>query len=89
MNPDKLIYMQKERLSENDQKLIHTIKADLNDLDKESVDVDGNSLKPSQCYRIGLDPLHVLFNTNCPDDLKKKVEAILSKYAFPDEDLEY
>ena len=67
-----------------DQYVIDRIKADLNELDQELVEVEGSRLKPSQCYRIGVNPLHVLFNTNCPDNLKEKVEAILFKY-LPDE----
>jgi hypothetical protein len=63
--------------------IIENIKADLSELDRIEVDVEGRQLKPSQCYRFGLNPVHVLFNTNCPDDLKEKVRAILSKY-IPD-----
>jgi hypothetical protein len=59
---------------------INSIRAELNLLDKEMVSVDDRLLKPSQCYRIELDPVHVLFNTNCPDDLRAKVQSILSKY---------
>jgi hypothetical protein len=60
--------------------IIDSIKAELEGLDKNLVRIDGRELKPSQCYRIELDPVHVLFNTNCPDDLRVKVESILSKY---------
>jgi hypothetical protein len=60
--------------------VINSIRAELNLLDKEMVSVDDRQLKPSQCYRIELDPVHVLFNTNCPDDLRAKVQSILSKY---------
>jgi hypothetical protein len=60
--------------------IIDSIKAELQGLDNSMISVDGLQLKPSQCYRIELDPVHVLFNTNCPDDLKAKVESILSKY---------
>ena len=60
--------------------IIDSIKAELEGLDKNMVRIDGRELKPSQCYRIELDPVHVLFNTNCPDDLRVKVESILSKY---------
>jgi hypothetical protein len=60
--------------------VIESIKTELTRLDNEMVRVDGLQLKPSQCYRIELDPVHVLFNTNCPDDLRAKVESILSKY---------
>lgn len=60
--------------------IIDSIKAELQGLDNSMINVDGLQLKPSQCYRIELDPVHVLFNTNCPDDLKAKIESILSKY---------
>jgi hypothetical protein len=56
------------------------IKAELAELDRESVQVEGQLLKPSQCYRIGFDPPHILYNTNCPRSLREKVQAILSKY---------
>jgi len=67
-----------------DQFVIDRIKTDLGELDRELVEVEGNRLKPSQCYRIGINPLHVLFNTDCPDKVKEKVQAILFKY-FPNE----
>lgn len=66
--------------------VIGKVKAELEELDREMVTVEGNMLKPSQCYHFDINPLHVLFNTNCPDTLKEKVEAILSKYITPDED---
>jgi hypothetical protein len=60
--------------------IIDSIKAELEGLDRNMIQIDGRELKPSQCYRIELDPVHVLFNTNCPDELRVKVESILSKY---------
>jgi hypothetical protein len=66
--------------------IIDSIKAELEGLDKNMVRIDGRELKPSQCYRIELDPVHVLFNTNCPDDLRVQVESILSKYIHGVED---
>jgi hypothetical protein len=60
--------------------IIEKVRAELDELDKSPVEIDGIKLKPSQCYHFNLDPVHVLFNTNCPDTLKQKVEAILSKY---------
>lgn len=56
------------------------IKAELQALDLEMVEVEGKKLKPSQCYRFGFNPAHILFNTNCPDSIKKQVKAILDKY---------
>jgi hypothetical protein len=58
------------------------VQAELNELDRAIIDVDGMKLKPSQCYRFSLDPVHILFNTNCPDALKEKIRMILSKYAI-------
>ncbi|MGZ8517451.1 MAG: hypothetical protein ACXWWD_08880, partial [Chitinophagaceae bacterium] len=60
--------------------ILEKIKAELGELDRQFVEIEGKRLKPSQCYRFDLDPAHILFNTNCPDDLKKKVQSILSKY---------
>lgn len=65
--------------------ILEKVKAELGELDREFVQIDGKQLKPSQCYRFDLDPAHVLFNTNCPDDLKKKVQSILLKYLRTDE----
>lgn len=62
------------------------VKAALEQLDLELVEIDGMKLKPSQCYHVETNPFHVLFNTNCPDRLKAQVEAILSKYMTVDED---
>ena len=50
-------------------------------LDRETIEIDGVMLKPSQCYRFEMNPPHVLFNTNCPDGLKQKLQSILSKYS--------
>lgn len=54
--------------------------SELEELDNEPVTVDGKTLKPSQCYHVGTSPTHVLFNTNCPEALKEKVNRILSRY---------
>jgi len=62
---------------------IDALRKELEDLDKEMVDIDGNKMKPSQCYWFGTDPVHMLFNTNCPDSLKQRLNQILSKY-LPD-----
>ena len=63
------------------------IKIALEELDREMVNIDGRQLKPSQCYRLELQPVHVLFNTNCPDTLKEKVQDILTKH-FPQDTTE-
>ena len=62
--------------------IINLVK-ELKELDNELIEIDGGHLKPSQCYRFETDPVHMLFNTNCPDTLKQKVEAILAKH-LPD-----
>lgn len=56
------------------------LKAELVRLDDEMVDIDGKKLKPSQCYHFDTDPVHILFNTNCPQNLREKVTAIVTKY---------
>ena len=63
-------------MSEN----IDSLVSELKDLDKELVPVDGNLLKPSQCYHFETNPVHMLFNTNCPEALKQKIQAILAKH---------
>ncbi len=58
---------------------------ELNDLDRQLILVKGRMMKPSQCFRYETDPLHYMFNTNCPDELKQQVESIFKKY-FPSHD---
>lgn len=60
--------------------LMTKLKAELSQLDTEMVEIEGKSMKPSQCYRLGLNPTHILFNTNCPDAVKQQVQAIMDKY---------
>ena len=60
--------------------ILEKLKAELGELDRYYINIGKKKLKPSQCYRFDTDPAHILFNTNCPDDLKTKVEAIFSKY---------
>jgi hypothetical protein len=64
-------------------KKLESLVSELNELDKELVTIDGVSLKPSQCYHFGTDPVHLLFNINCPERLKEKVSAIIAKH-LPD-----
>ena len=66
------------------QRLIR-IQNELRALDEHNIEIGGKQLKPSQCYRVGVSPAHILFNTNCPDSLKQKVQAILLKYINEDE----
>jgi hypothetical protein len=75
--------MEKDRIEFHqkiDRSDIERIKSALSELDSKMVNADGVSLKPSQCYHFGLDPLHVLFNTNCPDELRQKVQDIISSH---------
>jgi hypothetical protein len=62
-----------------------SIRSELAVLDKDMIKVDGSTLRPSQCFRVEFDPVHVLFNTNCPDALREKVQSILDKYIPADE----
>ena len=62
--------------------MLEKVKVELGELDRHFIEIDGKKLKPSQCYRFEADPAHILFNTNCPDDLKQKIQAILSKYSI-------
>lgn len=59
---------------------VEMLKEELRELDKETVELNGNPVLPSHCYRLELDPAHVLFNTNCPADLKDRIEGLLHKY---------
>lgn len=61
-------------------KNLENLVSDLQALDNELVDIEGNKLKPSQCYHLETEPLHMLFNTNCPDSLKEKLRAIVAKH---------
>lgn len=61
--------------------LYNKLQEELQNLDAEYVQLDGQLIKPSKCYRLETNPPHVLYNTNCPDNLRSKVEAILLKYS--------
>ena len=65
--------------------MIKNLRAELDLLDQTFVEIDGIMLKPSKCYYFGVNPGHILFNTNCPENLKEKVESILLKYKRADE----
>lgn len=56
--------------------------SELEALDREVVVVEGREMKPSQCYHIATNPPHVLYNTNCPEELKDKVNRLLAKYSL-------
>lgn len=55
---------------------------ELDALDREPVEVEGRLMRPSQCYHVSIDPVHVLFNENCPASLKEKVNTILKRYRY-------
>ena len=59
---------------------LYKLRTDLADLDREWIEVKGRRMKPSQCYRLGTDPVHILYNSNCPEVLKKRIETLLKKY---------
>lgn len=63
-----------------DTTMFSRMQAELKKLDQEMVEVEGNSLKPSQCYRVTTYPVRILFNTNCPDSLRAKINSILDRY---------
>ena len=65
--------------------VLEKVKMELGELDRHLVEIDGKQLKPSQCYRFEADPAHILFNTNCPEGLRQKIQSILSKYIPADE----
>ena len=59
---------------------VKKVMDELQQLEKEYVDANGIKLRPSQCYRIGKKPFHILYNTNCPDSLKQRIDDIVSRY---------
>lgn len=69
-------------IHKNDSSLL---QEELAKLDEELILLGGQLVKPSTCYRFSADPLHVLYNTNCPETLMEKIGHILSKYNIPDE----
>jgi len=73
--------MERKITKEYESQLLEELKL----LDSQAVEIDGNSLKPSQCYHWESDPAHLLYNTNCPQDLKQKLQAIIAKYVTPNE----
>jgi hypothetical protein len=64
---------------------LNKVLGELELLNEEMVKVSGGFLKASQCYRYEISPPHLLFNTNCPDSLKQKINSILFKYLHQDE----
>lgn len=74
--------------SEEKRELMHSVDKtwhegllqELEEMDRQPVTVEGVAMKPSQCYHIGAEPPHILFNTNCPQELKDRVNRLLLKY---------
>ena len=66
----------------NKQNINNKIIEELRELDKDTIQLeDGTSMKPSQCYSFSFYPKpHFLFNTNCSDELKNKLNSIFKKY---------
>ena len=62
---------------------LDNLRDDLDILNKEWKDIKGSPLSASQCYHFETDPPHFLFNLNCPDNLRKELQDILSKH-FPE-----
>jgi hypothetical protein len=60
--------------------IIANIKAELDELDNYRIDVHGKRFIASQCYRFFVNPVVVLFNSNCPESIKQKVQSIVSRY---------
>ena len=50
------------------------------------LELKGKMVKPSNCYYFEGNPAHILFNTNCPDSLKEKIENIVQKYISNESD---
>jgi hypothetical protein len=65
------------------------IKNELARLDEMEMMLDGKPVKPSSCYYFGSSPVHVLYNINCPDQLKHTIENIIQRYLSQDEGSSY
>ena len=63
-----------------EQARLYLIKTNLADIDREWVDIAGKKMKPSQCYKLLTEPVRILFNTNCPESLRKRIQAIIKKH---------
>lgn len=72
--------MEQMKQNTGNNSISNELRDELMALDREAIEIDGARLKPSQCYRLEMNPPHVLFNINCPDELKQKLQSILSKY---------
>lgn len=59
---------------------LYQIRAALADIERGWVEVNGRLMKPSQRYRFDEDPVAVIFNTNCPEQLRKNIQSIIRRY---------
>lgn len=73
-----MIIGEKEQVEINRQLLLHELEV----IEEAVVVVDGIEFKPSQCFHIESDPPHVLFNENCPESLKMRINEILRRYGI-------
>jgi hypothetical protein len=65
------------------QQIVHNkLLQELKELDKRPIELEnGLKMKPSQCYSFSLYPKpHFLFNTNCSEELRDKLQSIFRKY---------
>ncbi len=67
---------------ENKNNTMDQVMIELKELDKLCFEVDGIKMKPSHCYHYSFNPFHILFNTNCPEAVRKKVIAVFNKYGL-------
>ncbi|PWU02864.1 MAG: hypothetical protein C5B52_04460 [Bacteroidetes bacterium] len=67
---------------QHDESQLAKLQSELEELDKIPLQVNGKEMLASQCYYLGTNPFHILYNTNCPDHLKYRIETIAAKY-FP------
>lgn len=62
------------------KKMDNKIKQELAQFDHEMIEIEGARMKASDCFHFSTDPVHLLFNTNCPESLKDKITGIVRKY---------
>ncbi len=55
------------------------IKQAMDELDNGNVVVNGMELAACKCYHYSLNPVHVLFNDNCPESLKQRIKEIFER----------
>ena len=62
------------------KKIDDKIKQELVQFDQEMIEIEGATMKASDCFHFSTDPIHLLFNTNCPQSLKDRITNIVRKY---------